>query len=158
LLELWIWTRDRWQTSMKFLTHRYQSKGKIWDVTLWEDIKCIVYMNIVRLISLKMNPIIKLILEFHVKPRTTLDQHKPTSYPVDRLSCRRLTSRVTEISSVVSPTERATVQAAWEDYHITPCFMLIVLWMHKEVPIRTTLCYLFCIHHKCVREVTNSVV
>jgi hypothetical protein len=46
-----------------------------------------------------------------------MDQHEPASYPVHRLSCRCLNSRVTEIISVMSQTERATVQAAWEDYH-----------------------------------------
>ena len=33
-----VWIRDRWQTSMKFLIHRHQIKGKTWNVTLWEDI------------------------------------------------------------------------------------------------------------------------
>lgn len=105
-----------------------------------------------------MDPIIKIRMEFHVKPGATLDQHEPTSYPVHRLRCRCLTSRVTEIISVVSQTERAALQAAWQDCHITPYCTHIVRWIHKAVPIRTTVGYLVCIHHKCVSEVTNSIV
>jgi hypothetical protein len=105
-----------------------------------------------------MGPIIKIRLEFYVKPGATLDQHEATSYPVHRLWCRYLTSRVTEITSVVSQTERATVQTARQNCHIGPCFMHIMRWMHKEVPIRKTVEYLVCIQHKCLTEVANSVV
>jgi hypothetical protein len=49
---------------------------------------------------------------YPVKLGATTDQHEPTSYPLHRLSCSCLTSHVTEINTVVSQTERATLQAA----------------------------------------------